>query len=115
MSTHINLPIKTVAITLTSLAAIIGFIFSAAPIIADLQDIYHQKEHIEHVSNMVEEVHQLQVKVHDLEQTQDSLKLQIKVLSHSKSPYDSLWILTHSGWKLYHRNTRWIWSRDPDR
>lgn len=116
---HIQLPVKTVAIVVTSLAAIFGFIFKAAPVIHNLQELYHHKDELVNSAVTIklqsQKVSDLESKVHALELSRDSLKMQVKVLSHGKSPYDSLWILTNSGWKLHHRSTRWIWRRDPDR
>lgn len=103
--------VAKIAGSVTAIAAIIGFLWSASPVIYDLQTIYKNKDAILHSVIMVEEVHQLQSKVHELETENDSLKIKIDVLTSGKFPYDSLWVNTRQGWKIFSSDTKWVWRK----
>lgn len=76
--------------------------------------IVHRNE-IDHIIQDDQTLHEMYGRVYKMEGSIDSTRLKIKILSHSKYPFDSLWLQTNSGWKKFHRSTPWIWERDPDR
>jgi len=107
-------------------ASVIGGVWTAAPYVSDLHDWHSHKrtmiEMIDDRANDLTRIHTLEAKVqaleiknHSYDITNDSLRLCIRVLSHGKNPKDSIFIQTYSGWKKFHRNTEWVWRRDPDK
>lgn len=102
--------IAKIAGSVTAVVAIVGFMWQAGPVVADLQEIYEQKESILHTVILVQEVHQLQSRVSELEIENDSLKIKVDVLTSGKFPYDSLWVNTRQGWKIFSSDTKWIWK-----
>jgi hypothetical protein len=98
--------------TVLAVGSFVYGVWTAAPVVAEIQSIYDKRKAIEHVTVMVEEVHQMQVKIRDLEIERDSLERKVNALLHGKFPYDSAYVLTGSGWKIYHKDTKWIYRRN---
>ena len=103
-------------------ASVIGGVWTAAPYVSDIHDLHQHKKELLQLIEMSTEINELQRKVqaleiknHSYDITNDSLRMCIKVLSHGKNPKDSIFVQTYSGWKKFHRNTEWVWRRDPDK
>lgn len=77
--------------------------------------VIENRANIDHIIMDDQTLHEMYSRVYKMEGSIDSTRLKIKILSHSKYPFDSLWLQTNSGWKKFHRSTPWIWNRDPDR